>query len=121
MPRNKMLVMCALLLAGAGSAAAQGQNPHVDRIRVGGNVQVAKITKKVEPVYSAEAKKAGISGTVVLHAVIAQDGTVKQLDLYFGPAGADGLRDGGGATVGIPADAAEWRADRGGYDDYRGL
>jgi len=80
MLRNKMLVVCTLLLAGVVSVAAQSQNPHVDRIRVGGTVQVAKITKKVEPVYPAEAKRAGISGTVVLHAVIAQDGTVKQLD-----------------------------------------
>lgn len=82
---KKMLVVCALLLAGAVSVAAQSQNSQVDRIRVGGNVQVAKITKKVEPVYPAEAKKAEISGTVVLHAVIAQDGTVKQLDYVSGP------------------------------------
>lgn len=85
MLRNRMLVVCALLLAGAGNAAAQSQTSHADRIRVGGNVQAAKITKKVEPVYPAEAKKAGISGTVVLHAVIAQDGTVKQLDYVSGP------------------------------------
>ncbi len=81
---RKMLV-CAIALAWALTAAAQSQNPHADRIRVGGNVQAAKITKKVEPVYPAEAKKAGISGTVVLHAVIAQDGTVKQLDYVSGP------------------------------------
>ena len=85
MLRNRMLVVCALLVAGAVSVAAQSQNPHVDRIRIGGTVQLAKITKKVEPVYPAEAKKAGISGTVVLHAVIAQDGTVKQLDYVSGP------------------------------------
>jgi TonB family protein len=44
------------------------------RLSVGGTVQAAKITTKVQPVYPESAKSAGISGTVVLHAVIGMDG-----------------------------------------------
>src|ERR1700722_11123749 len=42
------------------------------RIRVGGNVQAASIVNKVMPEYPAIAKTAHISGTVVLHAIIAK-------------------------------------------------
>ncbi len=44
------------------------------RLSVGGTVQAAKITTKVQPVYPESARSAGISGTVVLHAVIGMDG-----------------------------------------------
>lgn len=53
-------------------------------IRVGGNVQHARIIKKVPPVYPDEARQAGISGTVRLHAIIAKDGTIKNLELVSG-------------------------------------
>lgn len=67
------------------NVAAQSQNPHPDRIRVGGNVQAAKMVKQVQPIYPAEAKQARITGTVVLHAVIAKDGSVKELQYVSGP------------------------------------
>ena len=38
------------------------------------HVQAAKIITKVQPVYPESARSAGISGTVVLHAVIGMDG-----------------------------------------------
>ena len=44
------------------------------RLRIGGNVEAAKIITKIQPVYPESAKSAGISGTVVLHAVIGMDG-----------------------------------------------
>ena len=44
------------------------------RIRVGGNVQAAKIITKVQPVYPQSAKAAGAQGTVLLHAVVSKDG-----------------------------------------------
>ena len=44
------------------------------RLRIGGSVEAAKITTKIQPVYPESAKSAGISGTVVLHAVIGMDG-----------------------------------------------
>ena len=44
------------------------------RLGIGGNVEAAKLVSKVQPVYPEEAKSAGVSGTVVLHAVIGMDG-----------------------------------------------
>jgi len=44
------------------------------RVSVGGTVQAAKIITKVQPIYPESARSAGISGTVVLHAVIGMDG-----------------------------------------------
>src|SRR5271167_1848757 len=44
------------------------------RLSIGGTVQAAKIITRVQPVYPESARSAGISGTVVLHAVIGMDG-----------------------------------------------
>jgi periplasmic protein TonB len=55
------------------------------RIRIGGNVQQAKIARMVQPIYPAIAKTAHIQGTVVLHAIIAKDGTVQELQYISGP------------------------------------
>ena len=54
-------------------------------IRVGGNVSQANLVYQVAPVYPAIAKSAHISGTVVLHAIIGQDGTVQNLQYISGP------------------------------------
>lgn len=45
------------------------------RIRIGGNVEAAKVITKVQPVYPESAKVAGAQGTVVLHAIVGKDGT----------------------------------------------
>jgi protein TonB len=55
------------------------------RIRVGGNVQSAKIINQVQPTYPEIAKTAHISGTVVLHAIIDKDGSVRELQFVSGP------------------------------------
>jgi len=44
------------------------------RVRLGGDVQAAKLLIKVIPVYPTTAKSAGIEGTVILHAVIGMKG-----------------------------------------------
>ena len=54
------------------------------RIRQGGNVQQAKLINMVRPVYPPLAKQARISGTVRLHAIIAKDGSVIQLEVVGG-------------------------------------
>ncbi len=74
---KKMVLVSAVLLAGSLSIAAQTQK--VDRLRVGGNLQAAKIIKQVPPVYPEIAKKAGVSGTLTFRAVIGKDGTVQQI------------------------------------------
>jgi TonB family protein len=56
------------------SAPIQTTSGKPSRLSVGGSVQAAKIITKVQPIYPESARSAGISGTVVLHAVIGMDG-----------------------------------------------
>ena len=44
------------------------------RIRLGGNVQAAKIITKVQPIYPESARAGGAQGSVLLHAVVSKDG-----------------------------------------------
>jgi TonB family protein len=55
-----------------------------DRIKIGGNVQQAKLIRQPHPVYPQEAKDARIQGTVSLSATIGKDGTVQQLEVLSG-------------------------------------
>ena len=55
------------------------------RTRVGANVAAAHLVHQVSPVYPPLAKTAHISGTVVLHVIIATDGTIKDLQYVSGP------------------------------------
>jgi protein TonB len=52
--------------------------------RVGGDVQAAKLVKKVIPIYPSLARQARVSGTVQLIGVIAKDGTIQQLQVVSG-------------------------------------
>ncbi len=54
------------------------------RIRQGGNVQAALIVNRVQPLYPPLARQTRISGTVKLHAIIAKDGSVQQLEVFAG-------------------------------------
>jgi periplasmic protein TonB len=54
------------------------------RIRVGGQVQVSKLLKKIVPSYPPLAKQARIQGTVKFTAVIGKDGTIQNLTLVSG-------------------------------------
>jgi TonB family protein len=53
---------------------------------VGGNVQAAKLIRQPLPLYPEKAKSAGVEGTVVLHAIIAKDGSVQEVQYVSGPA-----------------------------------
>ncbi len=44
-------------------------------IRVGGNVQAARLLQQVKPVYPADLQAQGVEGTVLLSALISKDGT----------------------------------------------
>ena len=76
------------VLGGVGTGAAPAPPPPVapKRITVGGNVQAASLVNKVEPQYPPIAKTAHVSGTVVLHAIIAKDGSIEKLSYVSGPA-----------------------------------
>lgn len=53
-------------------------------IRVGGDVQMAKLLRKIIPEYPSLAKTARVSGVVRLLGVIAKDGTIRNLQLISG-------------------------------------
>jgi periplasmic protein TonB len=54
------------------------------RIKVGGNVQSAKLVRQPRPVYPPLAKQARISGVVKLSAIISKDGTIQHLEVISG-------------------------------------
>jgi TonB family protein len=68
--------------------APQGSdsNSTPKRIRIGGNVQSAKMIKQVAPIYPEKAKSAHVQGTVILHVIIAKDGSVQEIQYVSGPA-----------------------------------
>jgi len=68
-----------------GSAPPPPPKPTQMRIRVGGNVQGAKLVHQVQPIYPQIAKTAHVSGTVLLHAIIAKDGSIQELQYVSGP------------------------------------
>lgn len=53
-------------------------------IKVGGDVQAAKIVRRIVPAYPPLAKAARISGTVRLLGVISRDGRIQQLQVLSG-------------------------------------
>jgi len=53
-------------------------------VRVGGDVQSAKLIKQVLPVYPRPASQLRISGTVRLLGIIAKDGTIQRLQVLSG-------------------------------------
>lgn len=67
------------------SPASQPAPSAPQRIRVGGNVQAAKLIRQPLPIYPQIAKTAHISGTVILHAIIAKDGSVQEVMYISGP------------------------------------
>ncbi|MFY9802368.1 MAG: energy transducer TonB [Candidatus Acidiferrales bacterium] len=73
------------IIGGTGSALPPPPKAAPSRIRVGGNVAAAKLIRQVTPLYPTIAKTAHISGTVVLHAIIAKDGSIQELTYISGP------------------------------------
>jgi protein TonB len=71
------------VIGGVG-AAPPPPKPSQTRIRQGGQVQAAKLMNKVQPMYPPLARQTRISGTVRLHAIIAKNGTVEQLEVISG-------------------------------------
>ena len=71
------------VIGGVG-AAPPPPKPTQGRIRQGGQVQAAKLVNKVQPMYPPLARQTRISGTVRLHAIIAKNGSVEQLEVISG-------------------------------------
>jgi zinc protease len=68
----------------ASSAASAAGQVRPKRIKVSSEVAQAKLIHRVVPVYPPEARAAGISGTVRLHAIISAEGEVRQLGVVSG-------------------------------------
>jgi TonB family protein len=64
------------------TGSAGGSAP--TRVRMGGNVQAARIINRVQPEYPEAARNGRISGTVRLHVIIGKDGTIQQLEVMSG-------------------------------------
>jgi protein TonB len=69
-------------IPGAGLPPPPKEAP--SRVRIGGNVQQAKLISQPRPVYPPLARSARIQGTVRLQAIIAKDGTIIQLEVLSG-------------------------------------
>jgi periplasmic protein TonB len=72
------------VIGGMGAAPPPPKPKLSGPLRVGGNVQAAKIINRVQPVYPPLARQTRISGTVRLHAIISKDGTIQQLEVVSG-------------------------------------
>lgn len=70
------------IIGGVGAAAPPPPTPK--RVRVGGNVQQARLINQPRPAYPPLARQARIQGTVRLQAVISKDGHIIDLQLVTG-------------------------------------
>jgi peptidyl-prolyl cis-trans isomerase A (cyclophilin A) len=70
---------------GAANAPMPETAPTPRRIYISAGVAQGMLVSKTPPVYPIDAKKAGVSGTVVLSAVIGTDGLIKNLRIVSGP------------------------------------
>ena len=68
----------------APAERAVTREPDINRIRIGGAVQEARIVNRVMPTYPAIARQARVSGTVQLLGIIGKDGRVAQLQVISG-------------------------------------
>jgi len=74
------------IIGGTGGGMPPPPKPSQQRVRIGGNVQAAKMVRQIQPMYPQIAKTAHVQGTVILHAIIAKDGSVQELQYISGPA-----------------------------------
>jgi protein TonB len=67
------------------AAAPEPATPAVTpRLKVGGNVEAARLVHEVTPEYPRVAKMGRVSGTVRMNAIIAKDGKVEHLTVISG-------------------------------------
>ncbi len=59
---------------GTAKPLPSGATGKPSRIRVGGDIEAPHLITKVQPVYPESARSAGVSGIVILHAIISKDG-----------------------------------------------
>ena len=72
------------VLGGVGTAPPPPKPKPTGPVRIGGNVQAAKLVNRITPIYPPLARQTRISGTVRLHAIISKDGTIQELTVISG-------------------------------------
>lgn len=69
----------------AGAAVTPAATPKtfngIVPLRVGGDVKAPIVISRVEPMYTAEARAARVSGVVIVEAIIGKDGLVKNVEI----------------------------------------
>lgn len=75
----------AVTVQGKKSATAPAPQTAPQRIRVGGNVQPARLVRQQRPVYPAELQQLGVEGTVQLKAIISKEGVPISLQVVGSP------------------------------------
>lgn len=83
-PESSLAISTDAANSGSWTASPEPQNSAASRVKVRADAQVMKIVRRVNPVYPPDAKAKRIGGSVVLHAIIATDGTVKELTALSG-------------------------------------
>lgn len=79
-------------------------------LKLGADVMTAKLIQHVPPVYPLIAKTAHIEETVVLHVVVAKDGTVQDVGFVSRAANPAEIGDGCRKAMDLPTYAVEWRS-----------
>ena len=69
----------------SGKRTQSSPNPAPRRVRVGGNVQAARLLEGPRPVYPPHAEAAGIQGRVLLQAIILTNGSVGGVSALSSP------------------------------------
>jgi protein TonB len=72
------------VIGGMGAAPPPPKPKATGPLRVGGQVQAARLINRVQPIYPPLARQTRISGTVRLHAIISKDGSIKELEVVSG-------------------------------------
>ncbi|MBS1813703.1 MAG: TonB family protein [Acidobacteria bacterium] len=54
-------------------------------VRISGGVMAGQLIQKVTPLYPANARRAGVTGSVILHAIIGKDGLIRDVQVVSGP------------------------------------
>jgi periplasmic protein TonB len=83
-PGGQMGGVIGGVIGGMGAAPPPPKPKPNGPIKVGGQVQAARIVNRVQPLYPPLARQTRISGTVRLHAIISKDGTIQQLEVLSG-------------------------------------
>ena len=84
-PMPPLLLAPPVHLAGIPEYSNQPVRELPKRVNISPGVAQGLLASKTLPVYPIDAKKAGVTGTVVLTAVIGTDGLIKDLQIVSGP------------------------------------